>query len=107
VDEVDRERFRDAYLVTIRPFLVNPGAPGSELGDDRKAGSVFQSFRRMLPNIVHPRLEDLENICEEERQLNRQTRLYRWLHGWLLVHVPLSIALLVLGAVHAVMALRY
>ncbi len=61
----------------------------------------------MLPNIVHPRLEDLENICEEERQLNRQTRLYRWLHGWLLVHVPLSIALLVLGAVHAVMALRY
>jgi hypothetical protein len=107
VDEVDRERFREAYLFTIRPFLENPGAPGSELGDDRKAGSVFQSFRRMLPNIVHPRLEDLENICEEERQLNRQTRLYRWLHGWLLVHVPLSIALLVLGAVHAVMALRY
>ena len=107
VDEVDRERFREAYLFTIRPFLENPGAPGSELGDDRTAGSVFQSFRRMLPNIVHPRLEDLENICEEERQLSRQTRLYRWLHGWLLVHVPLSIALLVLGAVHAVMALRY
>jgi hypothetical protein len=29
------------------------------------------------------------------------------LHGWQLVHVPLSIALLVLAAVHAVMALRY
>jgi len=52
-------------------------------------------------------LKDLENICEEEHQLSRQARIYHWLHAWLLVHVPLSIALLVLGAVHAVMALRY
>jgi hypothetical protein len=29
------------------------------------------------------------------------------MHGWLLVHVPLSMALLLLGAVHAVVALRY
>jgi hypothetical protein len=56
---------------------------------------------------VHGVLDDLENICEEEHQLRRQIRIYVWLHGWLLVHVPLSMALLVLGAVHAVMALRY
>jgi hypothetical protein len=56
---------------------------------------------------VHGVLDDLENICDEEQQLIRQIRIYRWLHGWLLVHVPLSIALLVLGGVHAVMALRY
>ena len=61
----------------------------------------------MLPAIVHPRLEDLENICEEERQLNRQEQLHHWLHWWLLVHVPVSFALLLLGAVHAVMALFY
>jgi hypothetical protein len=29
------------------------------------------------------------------------------LHGWLLVHVPLSYAVLLLGAAHAVIALRY
>ncbi len=107
VDDEARQRFLEAYLHTIRPFLANPNSEGAELGDDRQAGSVFQSYRKMLPIIVHPRLEDLENICEEERQLTRQTRLYRWLHGWLLVHVPLSVALLVLGAVHAFMALRY
>jgi len=39
--------------------------------------------------------------------LTRQARLHRWLHAWLLVHVPLSIALILLGAVHAVVALRY
>jgi len=39
--------------------------------------------------------------------LLRQERLHRWLHGWLLLHIPLSLALILLGAVHAVMALRY
>jgi len=60
-----------------------------------------------MPPATHEVLADLENICEEERQLTRQRRLYLWLHGWLLVHVPLSVALIVLGGVHAVVALRY
>jgi hypothetical protein len=29
------------------------------------------------------------------------------LHGWLLFHIPASYALILLGAVHAFMALRY
>jgi hypothetical protein len=78
-----------------------------ELCDPRRSAEVFESLRRLLVAPVHPLLNDLENICEEEHQLSRQIRIYRWLHAWLLVHVPLSIALLVLGAVHAVMALRY
>jgi hypothetical protein len=61
----------------------------------------------VIPEAFHPTLEDLENICEEERQLSRQGHLYHWLHAWLLVHVPLSAALLILGGIHAVMALRY
>jgi hypothetical protein len=56
---------------------------------------------------VHDVLTDLENICDEARQLLRQERLHRWLHGWLLLHIPLSLALILLGAVHAVMALRW
>jgi hypothetical protein len=34
-------------------------------------------------------------------------RLHRWLHGWLYVHVPLSMGFLVLTLVHAVMSLKY
>jgi hypothetical protein len=49
----------------------------------------------------------LEAICEERRELAQQKRLHHWLHGWLLVHVPLSLALLLLSAAHAVLALRY
>ena len=57
--------------------------------------------------MLHESVAELESICEERRQLADQKRLHHWLHGWLLIHVPLSLALLLLGAVHAVIALRY
>ncbi len=94
----DKVRFRETYASAIRPFLEDP---------ESTPAPVFPSLRRATPVVLHQALEDLENICEEERQLSRQRRLYHWLHAWLLVHVPLSIALLVLGGIHAVMALRY
>jgi len=107
IEQEDRAHFREVYLGKVRPYLENPEARTAELADPRRAAEVFESLRRLLIAPVHGVLDDLENICEEERQLSRQIRVYHWLHGWLLVHVPLSIALLVLGAVHAVMALRY
>jgi hypothetical protein len=107
IEQEDRVRFREIYLRKVRPYLENPDAPGTELADPRRSAEVFESFRRLLVAPVHGVLDDLENICDEEHQLSRQIHIYRWLHGWLLVHVPLSIALLVLGGVHAVMALRY
>ena len=94
----DKVRFREVYAHSIRPFLDAP---------ETAVSPVFESLRRTTPLVFHPTLEDLENICEEERQLSRQRRLYHWLHAWLLVHVPLSVALLLLGGIHAVMALRY
>jgi hypothetical protein len=107
IEQEDKARFRDVYVRKVRPYLANPEAPGAELADPLRAAEVFQSLRRMLVAPVHGVLDDLENICEEEHQLTQQIRLYQWLHAWLLVHVPLSIALLVLGGVHAIMALRY
>jgi len=35
-------------------------------------------------------------ICEEKRQLDQQRRYHLVLHGWLLVHIPLSYAVLLL-----------
>jgi len=94
----DKVRFRETYANSIRPFLEAP---------ETATSPVFESLRRTTPAMFHPALDDLEIICEEEIQLSRQRRVYHWLHAWLLLHVPLSIALLVLGGIHAVMALRY
>ena len=107
IEHDDRQRFRDVYLSKVRPYLADPEVSVAELADPLRSGETFDALRRLLAPPVHGVLDDLENICEEEHQLNRQIHIYRWLHGWLLVHVPLSIALLVLGGVHAVMALRY
>ena len=95
VEHDDKVRFREMYQAKIRPVL------------EQGPVELFQPLRFGIPTPLLPALDDLENICEEQRELNRQVRLYHWLHAWQLVHVPLSIALLVLGGVHAVMALRY
>jgi hypothetical protein len=107
IEHDDRERFREVYLNKVRPYLADPEIQGAELADPLRSGETFEALRRLLAPATHGVLDDLENICEEEQQLSRQIRIYRWLHVWLLVHVPLSIALLVLGAIHAVVALRY
>lgn len=105
--EEESEPLRRFYLEEMRVFLAKPGARGQRLADAAQAQGAFVNLKTLLPLAAHGTLEDLEGICEEARQLERQARLHRWLHGWLLVHVPLSLALLVLGAIHAVMALRY
>ena len=46
-------------------------------------------------------------MCEERRQWDRQARLHFWLHNWLWVHFPLSVALVVLMFVHIWAALKY
>ena len=107
IEQEDKVRFREAYRATIRPFIEAPETPGAPLADHEKSQIVFDSLRRGLPTDLHASVDDLESICEEERQFNRQKQIYQWLHAWLLVHVPLSVALLVMGGIHAVVALRY
>jgi hypothetical protein len=95
------------YSREMRPFLQNPGARHHKLANAEMAREIFAGLRRVLPTEAHETTKSLEEICEEERQLRRQARLHHLLHGWLMLHIPLSFALLVLGCVHAVMALRY
>ena len=91
----------------MRPYLERAGGREMNLGRAPQAQKMFQQFRVLLPPELHSNLDDLENICEEKRQLDQQSRLHKILHGWLLVHIPLSYALLLLGAVHAVVALKF
>ena len=107
LSEVESAPLRRFYLQEMRTFLQAPRQRGLRLGDAAKASSAFAGLHTLLPAAAHTTLGDLEDICDEARQLTRQERLHRWLHGWLLLHIPLSLALILLGAIHAVMALRY
>jgi hypothetical protein len=98
---------RQFYLSEMRPFLEQPKHRGARLGDADRAHGAFSGLRTLMPSSAQATVQDLEDICDEARQLVRQEQLHHLLHGWLLVHIPLSLALILLGAVHAVMALRY
>lgn len=105
--EEESKPLRVLYFSEVRAFLEAPFWQRQGLGDQERAKSAFAALHRMMPPVAHPALHDLEDICDETRQLMRQELLHRWLHGWLFLHIPLSLALILLGAIHAVMALRY
>jgi hypothetical protein len=105
--EEERAPLRKFYLSEMRPFLEQPKLRGTRLGNPDKAHGTFSGLQTLMPPAAQTTLQDLEDICDEARQLVRQERLHHLLHGWLLVHIPISLALILLGVVHAVMALRY
>jgi len=76
------------------PYLENDGA-----SDDQ-----FRLLKLRLPESLHAPLVQVQNLCDEKRRLDLQTRLHYWLHSWLMVHAPASILLVVLTLVHAAVA---
>jgi hypothetical protein len=98
---------RESYVSIIRPFLDVHMPNDGRLATEAGAMELFKHLRFTVPPVLHPQIQELEVICDERRQLAQQKRLHHWLHGWLMVHVPLSMALLLLAIVHAVMSIRY
>jgi hypothetical protein len=107
-DDDARASLRAFYESEVRRFLAAPYRSSSLLADALRSEAAFAEYRA-LPGLVEARgrLEALESLCGERRQLGEQETLYRMLHGWLLVHIPLSVMLLVLGVVHVVASLSY
>lgn len=104
-----REWFTEFYRQEIRPYLRErpPALPLRRFRTPELIKTCFDHLRTTMPLATHAVLRDIEGICEERRQLLVQTKLHWWLHGWLWVHVPLSLSLPVLTGVHAVLSLRY
>ena len=108
VPEINTElaEFQAAYESEIRPYLAGEQKT-SPLRSRAYSGEFFRKLRELLPERARPTATALEEICEEKRQLDRQRMLHKILHTWLFCHIPLSLALIVLGFVHAIGALRY
>lgn len=100
-------RLKEFYSDVLKPFLTDAWDRNGQLADPRRRDLAFSRLKTVVPPALHGVVSDLQQLCEERAQLALQQRFHRWLHGWLFVHVPLSLALLVLTAVHAVMSVRY
>jgi hypothetical protein len=101
------EPLRDYFNETIHPYLAKGKADGSPLQHRLHAATIFDDMRTKLVPEAHEALDTLEDLCTQRRQLDRQQRLHFWLHNWLLIHLPLSVALVVLMFVHIWYALKY
>ncbi|MHB1425528.1 MAG: hypothetical protein ACYC3I_20360 [Gemmataceae bacterium] len=117
VENVESDKQRDAdvkgelrkfFDTEVRPFLAPRYSRSASLAHPLRAQILFARIRA-APGMsdVKEQLIQLETYCDERRQLGEQERLHRWLHAWLLAHIPLSVVLLVLGLAHAVLSLYY
>jgi hypothetical protein len=106
--EDGKTQLRGFYEKDVRPFF-SPSPPRvSPMRNPLQTEARFAKLRQLDGLEEHgKRLDELVTLCEERRQLLEQERLHFWLHSWLAVHIPLSTAVLVLGAVHVVTALYF
>jgi hypothetical protein len=95
------------YCDVALPFLLDSGSGKSPLEDELAAEILFEATRQRVPEPHRVVLLELRGKCDAVRRKARSQALYVLLHGWLLVHVPLAMVLIVLAAIHAVKALRY
>lgn len=97
-------RFRDTVLV---PFLRGDGKRKSPLRTRTESQRRFTLLRDTLPESAAVVVRRLEELADLRRQWEFQSRLNLWLHGWLILHLPLSIAMTGFMVIHAVRALKY
>jgi hypothetical protein len=96
-DERVSAKINSFFETQMKPYLTSRRYQKYSLANPVQAAAAF----------LWSKFDDLENICAEKRELERQRYMHKWLHGWLLFHVPVSYALILLGVVHAFVALRY
>jgi hypothetical protein len=103
-----RSQLRAFYERDIRPFLTDRPPRRSPMLNAMQTQARFSKVRQ-LDGLEdrQEQVEELAGLCEERRLLLEQERIYFWLHAWLLLHVPLSAALLVLGVAHVFKSLYY
>lgn len=91
----------------IVPYLISGASAGGRLQTSAQQAVFFDDLRRRVPPALRSVVDQLEHLCRQRRQLVLQQRLHFWLHHWLWLHLPLSLALVGLLAAHIVYALSY
>ncbi len=101
------EPLRVFFRETVAPYLLQGARSGMPLRYPNRADVLFRDLRTKLDPAAHDAVDALEDLCNQRRQLDHEARLHLALHGWLWVHLPLSIGVMVLMFVHIFVALRY
>jgi hypothetical protein len=93
------------YRENIRPFLQEQWPTGSPLS--REGSDLSAIIGTQGAETARAGLGKVRDLCLLRQRLLRQQRLHWWLHSWLLLHVPLAVALLFLGVVHGLVSVFF
>ena len=96
--------FRDDVLL---PYLHAGDDSRSPLATPTDAEQRFARLREAVPPDARQTLDRLQELADLRRRWDTQARLHFWLHNWLLLHLPLSVAMSSLMVWHAVRALKF
>jgi hypothetical protein len=107
VEVPNSEALRAAFVSTVRPYLLRSARVKSPLRRRDMADRLFDDLRSRLDQAAHPTVDALEQWCHERRELDRQARIHVALHGWLVLHLSLSTAMVILMLAHVYYAFRY
>lgn len=88
------------------PYLGASRGARHPLGKEFAAAEIFRALSVGVSEQWRPKVQQLQTWCADRRSMDLQTKYQHWLHGWLILHVPTSFALLVFTAWHAVVAIR-
>ncbi len=103
-----RKEIADFHHKELRPFLQVRYRRSALLARPIQVEMIFANLRKLAgEEPLRQRISLLETFCIERRQWGELERYYLLLHGWLLVHVPASVLVLVLGTAHVVASLYY
>jgi hypothetical protein len=89
------------------PYLRAKRGDSHRFAEPKAAEDTFRILRKQVTERWREKVDCMYQWCEDRRLLDVQTRLHHWLHAWLLVHVPLSFALLILTIFHGYIALLF
>jgi len=78
LSEEESSPLRHFYFNEVRPFLERHAERRLLVSDAGRSQLGFSGLRTLLPAPAHATVDDLEDVCEEARQLKKQQRLYRW-----------------------------
>ncbi len=96
--------FRDELLL---PYLRAGNQSRSPLSSQAESTQRFFRLRGVVPEAAASSVDRLRELADLRRQWDSQAQVHFWLHNWLLLHLPLSVAMTGLMLLHAVRALKY
>jgi hypothetical protein len=89
------------------PFLADSSAKRTRLAERRTSDELFKLLRVNVSDAYRPQVDAIKTWCDDHRLMSYQEKMHHWLHGWLLIHVPVSFLLLVWTIWHIFITFTY